>query len=53
MVQQILVVITFLIASVFLLKKFVWSPIFENKKKKSAAIDGANTKCGKKDCACH
>jgi hypothetical protein len=53
MVQQILVFITFLIAAIFLIKKFVWIPIFENKKKKSAAMDGANTKCGKKDCGCH
>lgn len=53
MIQQIFVFITFLIALIFLLKKFVWNPIFENKKKKSTTIDGANTKCGKKDCACH
>ncbi|MDB2495276.1 hypothetical protein N9X07_03735 [Flavobacteriaceae bacterium] len=53
MIQQILVFITFLIAAFFLLRKFVWNPIFENKKKKSHAIDGDNTKCGKKNCACH
>ncbi len=51
--QTILVIITFSIALFFLLKKFVWNPIFENKKKVLGTLDGGKTKCGDKDCGCH
>jgi len=51
--QQILVILTFSIAAIFMLKKFVWNPIFEGNQKKSSSLDGENTKCGKNDCACH
>ena len=32
--QNILVILTFSIAAIFLLKKFVWNPIFEESQKK-------------------
>ncbi len=51
--QTILVLITFCLAAGFLLKKFVWNPIFENRKKTLGTLDGGNTKCGKDDCGCH
>ena len=51
--QTVLVFITFSIAAGFILKKFVWNPIFEGKGKASGTLDGDNTKCGKKDCGCH
>ena len=51
--QTILVIITFSFALGFLLKKFVWNPIFESKGKASGTLDGGNTKCGKDDCGCH
>tara|TARA_B100000795_G_C22451243_1_gene305661 strand:+ start:406 stop:564 length:159 start_codon:yes stop_codon:yes gene_type:complete len=51
--QKILVILTFSLAAGFLLKKFVWNPIFEGRQNKSTAMDGENTKCGKSDCACH
>ncbi len=51
--QTILVIITFSLAAGFLLKKFVWSPIFESNRKSSGTLDGGRTKCGKNDCGCH
>ncbi len=51
--QTILVIIVFTIAAGYLLKKFLWFPIFENSKKSMGTLDGGNTKCGKKDCGCH
>lgn len=51
--QTVLVLITFTLAVGFLLKKFVWEPIFESRKKTVTTMDGGRTKCGNKDCACH
>lgn len=51
--QTILVIITFCIATGFLLKKFVWNPIFEARQKSLGTLDGGKTKCGNKDCGCH
>jgi len=51
--QTVLVIITFSIALGFIVKKFVWNPIFEAKDSSSGTLDGGNTKCGKKDCGCH
>jgi hypothetical protein len=51
--QTFLVFITFSIAAGFLLKKFVWNPIFERKIKSSNTLDGNKIKCGKNDCGCH
>jgi len=51
--QTILVLITFLLATGFLLKKFVWNPIFESRQNSGGTLDGGKTKCGKKDCGCH
>jgi hypothetical protein len=51
--QTILVIITFCLALGYLLKKFVWNPITEGRRAASSTLDGANTKCGKKDCGCH
>jgi len=52
--QTILVLIIFSIATGFLLKKFVWNPIFEARQNSSSStLDGGKTKCGKKDCGCH
>lgn len=51
--QNVLVIITFSLALVFILKKFVWAPIFEGRKKSTGTLDGGKTKCGEKDCKCH
>jgi hypothetical protein len=51
--QTILVIITFTLAVGFLLKKFVWTPVFETRKKTVTTLDGNRTKCGNKDCGCH
>ena len=51
--QTILVILTFCMALGFILKKFVWNPIFEGKRKTLGTLDGHNTKCGKSDCGCH
>lgn len=51
--QTILVFITFILATGFVLKKFVWNPIFEAHAKASATADGGQAKCGKNDCGCH
>ena len=48
--QSILVIITFLLAAGFLLKKFVWDSIFESKEKSLGTLDGVKTKCGKNNC---
>jgi len=51
--QTIIVIIIFAIAVGFLLKKFVWTPVFETKRKVTGTLDGNRTKCGKNDCGCH
>ena len=51
--QTILVLITFTLALGYMLKKFVWTPVFETRKKSLGTIDGQKTKCGNKDCGCH
>ena len=51
--QTVLVIITFCLAAGFLLKKFVWAPMFESKAKTSPTLDGNRVKCGKDDCGCH
>jgi len=51
--QTTLVLITFLLAVGYLIKKFAWTPIFENRQKLPKSLDGGNAKCGKKDCGCH
>jgi hypothetical protein len=51
--QTILVLIIFCIALGYLLRKFVWNPIFESRKRSIGTLDGGKTKCGDKDCACH
>lgn len=43
--QEILVFITFLIASGYLFTKFIWKPAFLGGKKKSKS-------CGPSDCGC-
>ncbi len=43
--QEILVLITFLIAGGYLFTKFVWKPAFLGGKKKSGS-------CGTSDCGC-
>lgn len=50
--QTTLVIITFALASGFLLKKFVWNPVFESRKRSLGTLDGGKTKCGNKDCGC-
>lgn len=51
--QNILVLILFSLAVGFLIKKFVWTPIFETRKRSLGTLDGGKTKCGNKDCGCH
>lgn len=51
--QTILVIITFIIAMGYVLKKFVWTPVFESRNTSSSTLDGNKTKCGKNDCGCH
>lgn len=45
--QEILVLITFLIAVGFIITKFIWKPAFFKPKKKS------DKACGKSDCGCN
>lgn len=51
--QLILVLITFCLAAGYLLKKFVWNPLFEGRQQTTDTMDGGKTKCGKNDCGCH
>jgi len=53
--QTILVLLTFALATGYLLKKFVWNPIFDGRQKTTGTgtLDGGKTKCGDKDCGCH
>jgi len=51
--QTILVIITFIISAGFLIKKFIWGPIFETRQKAIKTLDGDRTKCGDKNCGCH
>ena len=51
--QTILVILTFILAVGFLLKKFVWDSIFEGRQKAPGTLDGGKTKCGDKNCGCH
>lgn len=51
--QTILVLIIFSFAAGFLLKKFLWDPLFEARQTSGGTLDGGKTKCGKKDCGCH
>ena len=51
--QTYLVLITFALAAGFLLRKFVWNPIFETRKKSLGTLDGGKTKCGDDNCGCH
>lgn len=50
--QTYLVILTFALASGFILRKFVWTPLFEGRKKRVGTLDGGKTKCGNKDCGC-
>ena len=51
--QKILVGLTFAAAVLFLLRKFVWTPMTESRKKSLGTLDGGRTKCGSDDCQCH
>jgi hypothetical protein len=51
--QTVLVLITFTLAAGYLLKKFVWNPIFEGRRPASRTLDGGKTKCGDSNCGCH
>jgi hypothetical protein len=51
--QKILVGLTFLAALLFLLRKFIWIPITDSRKKSLGTLDGGKTKCGSDDCQCH
>ncbi len=51
--QTFFVIIIFSLAVAYLLKKLVWVPLFESRRKSLGTLDGGNTKCGKKDCQCH
>ena len=51
--QTLLVLITFSLAAGFLIRKFVWNPLFESRQTPPGTLDGGKTKCGKKDCGCH
>ena len=53
MLQTILVIITFSFATGYILKKFIWNPIFSTKNIPTKSLDGEGVKCGKKDCGCH
>jgi len=52
-VQKILVGLTFAGAVFFLLRKFLWIPMTESRKKSLGTLDGGKTKCGSDDCQCH
>lgn len=49
--QTLLVILTFLLAVGFLVRKFVWIPIVESRSQVQTQ-DGGRTKCGNKDCGC-
>ncbi len=51
--QKVFVLIIFVLALSYLLKKFIWTPIFETRKRSMGTLDGGKTKCGNKDCGCH
>ena len=51
--QTVLVILTFVLAAGFLLKKFVWDSIYEGRQKTNGTLDGGKTKCGDNDCGCH
>jgi hypothetical protein len=51
--QTVLVILIFSLATGYLLKKFVWNPIFEGKQKTPGTLDGGKTKCGDTNCGCH
>jgi hypothetical protein len=51
--QQILVGLTFFAAVGFLLRKFIWIPVIDSRKKSLGTLDGGKTKCGSDDCQCH
>ena len=51
--QTVLVLITFTIALGYILKKFIWTPVFESRNQNLGTLDGNKTKCGNKDCGCH
>lgn len=51
--QKILVGLTFAAALFFLLRKFLWIPMTESRKKSLGTLDGGKTKCGSDDCQCH
>ena len=46
LIQEILVIITFILALLYLVTKFIWKPTFLHKTKPKAA-------CGTTDCGCH
>jgi hypothetical protein len=51
--QTVLVIVIFTLAVGYLLKKFLWVPIFESRQRTANTLDGNRTKCGNKDCGCH
>ncbi len=51
--QKILVGLTFAAALFFLLRKFLWIPMTESRKKSLGTLDGGKTKCGSDECQCH
>lgn len=50
--QTILVIIVFALALGFLLKKFIYVPVMETRRKTTHTLDGDRTKCGNKNCGC-
>jgi len=46
MLQEILVILTFLIALIYLITKLVWTPPFLKKKVKSGACGSDSSGCG-------
>ena len=50
--QTVFVIITFLIAVGYLLKKFFWAPLTETKSTVGKTADGGKTKCGDTNCGC-
>ena len=51
--QQILVGLTFFAAVGFLLRKFIWIPVIDSRKKSLGTLDGGKTTCGSDVCQCH
>jgi hypothetical protein len=50
--QTVLVIITFFLAVGFLMKKLIWNPIADPKRKSSNVMNDHKKNCGSSGCQC-